>query len=320
MALPNEEREKIIVGSTEPIVSPVINRGLSRLHQNDEYLEQFIGQTAVDSDDLSALGVDGCYLGDKIIAGTGIEVSFDTTTCGKVLRVIATGTVSSSATSGVQAQGPVIDSNIVVWNGATGLYASDSGVSYTDIGTNSADILSLSSVVDTIQTAVSGELIKAATFHLVGSVGRYDESVTSATAVSAWSDTGGVVATWASILPLDLSLYDQIDIHMTKAATGGGSNEWSITRGTADISIDVDAGTIKGSVITNGYTTYITDYIDGVTGPTTVDSVSFPTAGTHSTEIKFDNGFLEELPSTNLRSARNTFANTTYKIECYKRV
>ena len=31
MALPNENRENVIIGPTEPIVSPVINRGLSRL-------------------------------------------------------------------------------------------------------------------------------------------------------------------------------------------------------------------------------------------------------------------------------------------------
>jgi hypothetical protein len=153
--LPNDSANNIRVGPTEPIVSPVLNRGLLRLFQNDEYLSGFIGKAfASDTDTIAA------YLTEKILPGTGITISGDVTGDGEVLRIGAS-TVSGAPISGVQSTGIVADDNITVFDGATGDFIKDSGVSITDlqsdVASNSADINTLESDVAAVSAAqVSG--------------------------------------------------------------------------------------------------------------------------------------------------------------------
>lgn len=136
MSLPNNDRDNVILGSNETIASTVLNRSISRLHQNDVYLDKFVGKVAVDSDDLSAIENASVYLENKIVPGSGITISVDDTVYGKALRIYAsTDQVVSSVLSGVYVSGAVTSDNIATFAGTVGTsaYIKNSGVSITTV-------------------------------------------------------------------------------------------------------------------------------------------------------------------------------------------
>jgi hypothetical protein len=164
MALPNEDRTKVIVGPTETIASPVINRATSRLHQNDLYLNQFIGKVAIDDQDVSAIINQNAYLTDKIAPGSGVTIETDTTAAGQVMRIYASLS-AGTITSGIQVSGVVADGDIAVWEGSTGGFIRSSGLAASTLSghlvdyTNPHDV-SLSSLIDTDLSGVqNGDII-----------------------------------------------------------------------------------------------------------------------------------------------------------------
>jgi hypothetical protein len=203
--LPNDSANDIRLGPTEPIVSTVLNRGLLRLFQNDEYLSGFIGKAfASESDNIAA------YLTEKILPGTGIVISADTTANGEVLRINA-GTVSGAEISGIQATGSVTDDNLVVWDGATGGFVKDTGITITDISDLQTDVVDLSADTAAISAAVSGAAGLDTTFIIQGTIDEgankgYIESTdpTHSIASDIWdSRTDSIYADW-SFLPITI--------------------------------------------------------------------------------------------------------------------
>lgn len=164
MALPNEDREKVILGPTEPVVSTTLNRASSRLHQNDLYLNQFVGKVAIDSEDLSSIINQNAYLTDKLAPGSGVTMETDETSAGQVLRIYASLS-AGTITSGIQVSGAVADGDIAVWEGSTGGYIRSSGLAASTLSghlvdyTNPHDV-SLSSLIDTELTGVqNGDIL-----------------------------------------------------------------------------------------------------------------------------------------------------------------